>query len=71
MNKKPSQSERLARILADRNWHTTEEIIRRCPCIVHSRIAELRRRGWEIEHERVAGPNDARHHRYRATRVPT
>lgn len=72
MNKKkrPSHVERVANVLADDQWHTSDELYHRTRSIVHSRIADLRRRGWEIEHQRVEGTNDARHHRYRVTRRP-
>jgi len=50
-----SQCARLLALLQDGNWHTTSELLRFCPCIVHSRVAELRGRGFHIEHERT-GP---------------
>ena len=46
-----SQSYKLLRILEDGHWHTTRDLLREVPCIVHSRISELRKRGYEIEHE--------------------
>lgn len=48
-----SQSSKLLRILEDGDWHTTRDLLRDVPCIVHSRIAELRKRGYTIEHETV------------------
>jgi len=48
-----SQSSKLLRILEDGDWHTTRDLLREVPCIVHSRISELRKRGYEIEHETV------------------
>lgn len=72
MNKKkrPSHVERVASILADGAWHTSDELYRRTRCIVHSRIADLRRKGWEIEYQRLDG-NTTRHHRYRVIRRPS
>lgn len=47
-----SQGAKILRLLSDGEWHTTREILREVPCIVHSRVSELRRSyGWNIEHE--------------------
>lgn len=62
-----SQCDRIAALLADGEWWTTRDLLREVPSIVHSRIAELRARGYEIEHERV-GPGAAGS-RYRLVRA--
>lgn len=66
----PTHAERLSYILEDGEWHTSAELYRRSMSIVHSRIADLRRRGWTIECERVAGAEGAKAYRYRATGRP-
>lgn len=48
-----SQCSKLLRILEDGRWHTTAELLRLVPCIVHSRIAELRKYGYTVEHDRT------------------
>jgi hypothetical protein len=48
-----SQCDRVLELLADGEWWTTRELLREVPCVVHSRVAELRKRGLEIEHETV------------------
>ena len=50
-----SQTARLLDWLSDGEWWTTSELLYRVPCIVHSRIAELRKQGYRIEHE-TTGP---------------
>lgn len=51
-----SQASRILAVLSDHSWHTTAEIHRRVGgCVLHSRIAELRKRGFVIEHE-TTGP---------------
>jgi hypothetical protein len=42
---------RLLEILADGGWHTCRDVLIEEPMIVHSRVAELRSRGYLIEHE--------------------
>jgi hypothetical protein len=61
-----SQCEKILRVLEDGEWHSTAEVLQQVPSIVHSRIAELRKRGYIIEHERV-GPG-ASGSRYRLLR---
>ena len=46
-----SQCSKLLRILEDGEWYTTRDLLYEVPCIVHSRISELRKRGYTIEHE--------------------
>lgn len=53
-----SQNARLLAVLSDHDWHTTAELLRAVPCIVHSRCAELRKRGYAVEHE-TTGPGAA------------
>lgn len=54
-----SQCARILAVLEDGEWHTTAEIHQRVGgCVLHSRIAELRTRGFAIEHE-TTGPGAA------------
>jgi hypothetical protein len=53
-----SQCDQLAALLSDGRWWTTRELLREVPCIVHSRVSDLRKRGLIIEHETV-GPGAA------------
>lgn len=46
-----SQSAKILTLLEDGRWHTTAEILRAVPSVVHSRIADLRKFGWLIEHD--------------------
>jgi len=50
-----TQVETLREILSDGNWHSTSEILRFHPMIVHSRVADLRKKGYAVEH-RAVGP---------------
>ena len=54
---------RVLALLADGNWHLAAELYQ-LGCIAHSRIAELRSRGHEIECERCDGEGAAAY-RYR------
>lgn len=66
-----SQSERILRVLADRQWHTTAGIHRKAGTSrLNSRISELRSRGYRIEHERRNGPTETRSHAYRWLDAP-
>lgn len=58
-----TQTDLVLRVLRDGGWHSTASILRRVPCIVHSRIADLRRLGHVVEH-RCVGPG-ATGHQYR------
>lgn len=59
-----SQSGKLLALLErDRRWWSTAELLREVPCIVHSRVAEIRKYGWNVEH-RTTGPG-ARGSEYR------
>lgn len=56
---------RLLAVLGDGRWHTTSALHRRAGnMIVHSRIADLRRKGYRIEHDTVPGRKGAQAHRY-------
>lgn len=48
-----SHCEALLDLLAPGRWLSTYDILRVEPMMVHSRVAELRARGYEIEHKRV------------------
>lgn len=45
-----SQSDQLLLRLMNGDWWTTRELLREVPCIVHSRISDLRAQGFTIEH---------------------
>lgn len=67
--KKVSGARRVARELRRGGWVRSDHLYRRTACVVHSRIAELRARGWEIECDREQGKNGAIY-TYRAKHVP-
>jgi hypothetical protein len=47
---------RVLAALSDGKWHTTRSLYREAgPLILHSRIADLRRKGYRIECEHIAG----------------
>jgi hypothetical protein len=46
-----SQCGRLLRLLETGEWWSCRELLREVPCIVHSRMSDLRSFGWPIEHE--------------------
>ena len=67
-----SQGERVLRVLADGQWHTTAEIHRRAGTMrLNSRIAELRKKGREIECEHLPRKTGPRAYRYRWMNAPT
>lgn len=67
-----SQNARILRALADRRWHTVASIHRRAGTSrLNSRISELRKYGYEIEHETIAGKSGALGHRYRLLNPPS
>lgn len=53
--KHATQCDRLLACLADGKWWSTQDLLRRVPAVIHSRISNLRDRGHEIEH-RTTGP---------------
>ena len=57
-----SQCERILAVLADGKLHTTAEIHERAGSSrLNSRIAELRKRGWDIHYEFVGGVGPSAH----------
>lgn len=63
---RPSQNERILAVLDDGGWHNTADLYARCGgMILHSRISELRKRGFWIVSERVPGETGPRSFRYR------
>jgi hypothetical protein len=62
-----SQEQALLKLLADGTWWSTAELLNEVPCVVHSRIAGLRDKGFNIIHERT-GPG-AKGSRYRLVRA--
>lgn len=57
-----SQCERILAVLADGKLHTTAEIHERAGhSRLNSRIAELRKRGWDVKYEFVGGVGPAAH----------
>lgn len=67
-----SQNGRILAALASGRWQTTRTIHAKAgTCRLNSRMAELRRHGYRIEHERVPGVADGpRAHRYRLVGTP-
>lgn len=61
-SRRKTQEQLLLAVLADGAWHSSEELYRRVPCIVHSRIARMRKR-HTIEHS--GGGQGAENHFYR------
>ena len=45
-----AQTDRILLVLLDGGWHSTREILREVPSIVHSRISDLRATGLTIQH---------------------
>ena len=67
-----SHCARLLAVLSDGAWHTTSNLHRRAGhMIVHSRIADLRAKGYRVEHDTVPGRVGAQAHRYRWLDAPT
>lgn len=55
-----SQCSKILRVLQDGKPHTSAEIHRLCgPSRLNSRIAELRKRGWEIKSFHIEGERGA------------
>lgn len=72
MVKPNSQNARIIKVLADGKWKTTAAIHRKAgPGRLNSRISELRRYGYEIEHGKVPGKSGPLGHRYRLLNPPT
>lgn len=64
MKKESTGCSRILHILNDGEWHTAAELYRSTASVVHSRIADLRKRGYMIEHRRTTG-TDSTSHQYR------
>lgn len=70
-NVKPgSHNDRILNLLADRQWHTSHEIQVGLQVMAHSRLAEMRDRGYRFEQRRVPGATGLRQFEYRLTVVP-
>lgn len=48
-----SQCGKILRCLEQGGWWTTAELLHEVPAVIHSRIAELRKHGYTIEHRRT------------------
>jgi len=67
-----SQNARILRALSGGTWVTVAEIHRRAgTCRLNSRVSELRKYGYVIEHETVPGKTGALGHRYRLLNPPS
>jgi biotin operon repressor len=72
MIKPNSQNARILRALSDGRFHTVANIHRKAGTSrLNSRISELRKQGFEIEHETVAGKTGSLGHRYRLLNPPS
>lgn len=68
---KPSQAQRMADLLADGQWHSDAELWDIGVGRPNSRAAELRSRGYTVEHRREASEVlPSRAHQYRITSRP-
>jgi hypothetical protein len=66
MTKPASHCGRLLAVLSDGKWHSTAELYSRLGgMVLHSRISELRKRGYEITMMRVPGPSSADSYHYK------
>lgn len=63
-----SQSEQILDALEHGRWMGSRDLHRRVFCVLHSRIAELRKRGYVIEHRGVGFGTE--HHEYRLAGRP-
>lgn len=59
-----SQNARLRAILADGEWHRSDELHRKVFCVLHSRVSELRRQGYAIEHRGGGAGADKHYYRW-------
>ena len=48
-----TQCGQLVRLLKRSGWISTAEILREVPCVVHSRMSDLRFGGYEVQHRTV------------------
>lgn len=59
---------RILNALRDEQWHTTAHLYRTVgPCILHSRISDLRRKGHDVQGRHVPGKTGADGYEYRLT----
>lgn len=72
MSLKPnSQNARIIAVLADKKWHTSVNVQRRSGATrLNSRMAELRKHGFEIERQMIPGQSGRLGHRYRLKNPP-
>ena len=67
-----SQNARILRALGDGRWRTVASIHRKAGTSrLNSRVSELRKHGFQIEHEVVPGKQGALGHRYRLLNPPS
>jgi hypothetical protein len=71
--RRPTQEERIMEILADGEWHSSHELHRRVFCVLHSRVANLRRKGresgsYDLQHKGGGAGTDV--HWYRLVWIP-
>jgi hypothetical protein len=73
MTVKPgSQNARILRALADGSWHSVANIHRKAGTSrLNSRVSELRKYGYVIEHDTVPGKVGSLGHRYRLLNPPS
>ena len=66
-----SQNARILRALASGTWVTVAEIHRRAGTSrLNSRVSELRKQGYQIEHEKLPGKGGSLGHQYRLLNPP-
>jgi hypothetical protein len=53
--RRPSGCERILQLLADGRWHSTYELQVGLGVMAHSRVSDLRKRGYLIETRRTSG----------------
>ena len=67
-----SQNARILRVLSDGKWKTSAALQRKAGMSrLNSRISELRKHGYEIEHEKSSGKSGPLGHRYRLLNPPS
>lgn len=61
-----SHCDRILEALRDGRWHTTAQLYREVgPMILHSRISDLRKKGYQVEGRHVPGETGADGYEYR------
>jgi hypothetical protein len=68
--KRPSQCDRVLALLSNRRWHNAMELYR-LGCVAHSRVADLRKRGYVIESRRLGLPGPDAIYEYRLVSGPS